>query len=200
MFLGLDLRALRAELIGGLGTILEEELDTHFSSFISSSEQHMLYAKLFRTIGHAFDKSTNMDSVDQMDAVASSTIPTILEFFKQNPDAGAAGVSLSTLSDFQASIVTRATQLHYSLRKSFLTGARGSAPAASYLGLSKGVYEFIRKDLGVKMHGNENLTLFPHGINADNGSIGQNISKIYEVRKYTVLQLVFFLTVLQIGC
>ena len=176
--------------MAGLGTILEEELDAHFSSFISSSEQHTLYANLLRTIGHAFDKSTNMDSVDQMGVVASSTIPAILEFFKQNPDAGAAGVSLSILSDFQASIVARAAKLHYSLRKSFLTGARGSAPATSYLGLSKGVYEFVRKDLGVKMHGDENLMLFPNGINADNGSIGENISKIYEVRIYLVLQLV----------
>jgi len=32
--------------------------------------------------------------------------------------------------------------------------------------------------------------LFPNGINADNGSIGENISKIYEVRIYLVLQLV----------
>ncbi len=148
----------------------------------------MLHLSLLRTTGHAFDKSTNMDSVDQMGAVASSTIPTILEFFKQNPDAAAAGVSLSTLSDFQGRIAARATELHYSLRKDFLTGARGSAPAASYLGLTKGVYEFVRKDLGVKMHGDENLKLFPRGINADNGSIGQNISKIYEVRKYTVFK------------
>ena len=32
------------------------------------------------------------------------------------------------------------------------------------------------------MHGSENFKSFPNGIGADEVSIGQNISKIYEVR------------------
>jgi phenylalanine ammonia-lyase len=133
---------------------------------------------------HAFDKSTNMDSADQMHQVASSAIPAILKFFEQHPDISANSLSLSEISDFQTRFAEKATGLHYSLRKEFLSGARGVTPASEYLGLTRRVYEFVRKDLGVRMHGEENLALFPHGINADNGTIGQNISKIYEVRPY----------------
>jgi len=132
----------------------------------------------------AFDKSTIMDSADQMHQVASSAIPAILKFFKQHPELSADSISLSVLSDFQARFAERATELHHSLRKEFLSGARGIAPASDHLGLTRLVYEFVRRDLGVKMHGNENFTMFPRGINADNGSIGQNISKIYEVCCY----------------
>ena len=165
----------------GFISLLQEELDMVFSSFISPLEQGILHASLLATMSRAFDKATVMDSVDQMHEVASSAIPAILKFFKEHPEVSADRISLSVLSDFQARFAEKATELHYSLRKAFLSGARGVAPASDYLGLTRRVYEFVRQDLGVKMHGDENLSMFPHGINSDNGSIGQNISKIYEV-------------------
>lgn len=188
------MRALRAELIAGFNSIVGEELVAHFP-FISSSERETLHGILLRTMSQSFDKNTIMDNADQMAQVASSTIPLLLEFFKESSDKGAA-VSLCTLSNFQASIATRATELHHELRVAFLTGVRGPIPASPYMGLTRGVYEFVRKDLAVKMHGDENLAVFPNGIGVDNVSIGQNISKIYEVNFFLVLflPLAFWLT------
>lgn len=181
------MRALRAELIAGFSNIVREELCAYFS-FISSSERDTLHAILLRTMSQAFDKNTIMDNADQMGQVASSTIPLLLEFFKESSDKGAA-VSLSTLSNFQAQIAMRATELHHELRVAFLTGVRGPVPASPYMGLTRRVYEFVRKDLAVKMHGDENLAVFPNGIGADNVSIGQNISKIYEVTFFLWLMM-----------
>jgi phenylalanine ammonia-lyase len=149
-------------------------------------------------MSQAFDKNTIMDNADQMGQVASSTIPLLLEFFKESSEKGAA-VSLCTLSNFQAGIATRATELHHELRVAYLTGVRGPVPASPYLGLTRGVYEFVRKDLAVKMHGDENLAVFPNGIGVDNVSIGQNITKIYEVNfffLFPVARNAFWLTVL----
>ena len=168
--------------MNGFSTMLREELDTTFSSIIPLSEQDVFHSSLLGAMSNAFDKSTIMDSADQMHQVASSALPSILKFFKQRPDL----LSLCVLSDFQTRFAERATELHHSLRKEFLSGARGVAPASDYLGLTRRVYEFVRQDLEVKMHGHENLDMFPRGINADNGSIGQNISKIYEVRRYHI--------------
>jgi phenylalanine ammonia-lyase len=167
----------------GFSTLLREELDIISSSIIPSPKRDVLHSSLLAAMSNAFDKSTNMDSADQMHQVASSAIPLILRFFKQHPELSADSLSLTVLSDFQTRLAERATELHHSLRKEFLSGARGVAPASDYLGLTRRVYEFVRQDLGVKMHGNENLDMFPRGINADDGSIGQNISKIYEVRR-----------------
>jgi len=171
-------------LITGFSTLLREELDAIFFSIIPSSEQDTFHSDLLAAMSLAFDKSTIMDSADQMHQVASSAIPLILKFFKQHPELSTDSLSLSVLSDFQARFAERATELHHLLRKEFLSGARGVAPASEYLGSTRRVYEFVRRELGVKMHGNENFTMFPRGINADNGSIGQNISKIYEVRLF----------------
>ena len=186
--------------MNGFSTMLREELNTTFSSIIPLSEQDVLHSSLLGAMSNAFDKSTIMDSADQMHQVASSALLSILKFFKQRPDLSADGLSLSVLSDFQTRFAERATELHHSLRKEFLSGARGVAPASDYLGLTRRVYEFVRQDLGVKMHGHENLDMFPRGINADNGSIGQNISKIYEVRRpyhidHYTKQLILFLNV-----
>ena len=129
----------------------------------------------------AFDKSTVMDSADQMQQVAASAIPAMLKFFKQHPELPADSLPLSVLSDFQTRFAEKATELHQSLRRDFLSGAHGVAPPSEYLGLTRCVYEYVQQDLGVKMHGEENCVMLPRGFNADNGSIGQNISKIYEV-------------------
>ncbi|KAG8850003.1 hypothetical protein FRB91_009457 [Serendipita sp. 411] len=42
------------------------------------------------------------------------------------------------------------------------------------------MYEFIRVQLGVSMHGSENLNGFEGGLHSTQMSIGQNITKIYE--------------------
>jgi len=125
-----------------------------------------------------------MDSADQMRAVAASSASVIMDFFcnaEASDDDSASNPSLAVISEFRTHISTRATTLHETLRKAFLSGGRGHAPASPYLGRTKRLYEFIREGLGIRMHGSENYELFPNGIGVDEISVGQNISKIYEV-------------------
>lgn len=128
-----------------------------------------------------FDKTTVMDSADQMRAVAASSASVIMDFFTESSDVTSCP-SLTLITEFRSHISTKATTLHENIRKSFLSGAVGHAPASPYLGRTKRLYEFVREGLGIRMHGSENFKSFPNGIGADEVSIGQNISKIYEVR------------------
>ncbi|CAA7259131.1 unnamed protein product [Cyclocybe aegerita] len=173
----LDLRALRVELFTGIDATLQEELAASLGPFFTPEQLKDFAAKLFRIMRHAFDKSTVMDSADQMRQVAAATTPAIIQFF-----AGREGPAptLTTLSEFQSHLASKATALHESLRRDFLTGARGAASTSTLLGETKGVYEYVRKCLGIKMHGGENYGKFVNGIGSDDVSIGQNISKIYE--------------------
>ena len=58
------------------------------------------------------------------------------------------------------------------------------------------MYEFVRNDLKIKMHGKENFERFDHlGIDGlvgmaggDDGTIGQNITRIYEAIRDGKLQ------------
>ena len=131
-----------------------------------------------------FDKTTVMDSADQMQAIAASTTPVILDLFSgvKRSDA-ASGPSFTTLSDFRSRVATKATVLHEKLRREYLSGSRGPTPAIAKLGKTRGMYSYIRKDLAIKMHGTENFTQFPNGIGVNDVSVGESISKIYEVSK-----------------
>lgn len=131
-----------------------------------------------------FDKTTVMDSADQMRAVAASSASVIMDFFCsiEAPDDSPSRPSLALISEFRSRISTRATALQEALRKAFLSGAAGHAPASPYLGRTRRLYEFVREGLGIRMHGSENHELFPNGIGMNELSVGQHISKIYEVR------------------
>ncbi|KAH9485448.1 Phenylalanine ammonia-lyase [Psilocybe cubensis] len=174
----LDLRTLRSELLLGIKAILDEELTSSFGTFVEASKYELLSSQLFASMEQTFDKTTVMDSADQMRAISSSTTPAILGFF--NGVDPASCPSLNDITQFQSRIATKARNLHHDLRHEFLTGARGPTPASGQLGKTKGMYEFVRKTLGIKMHGLENFTQFPNAIGTDDVSIGQNISKIYE--------------------
>ncbi|KAJ3509907.1 hypothetical protein NLJ89_g4970 [Agrocybe chaxingu] len=176
--LALDLRALTLELRSGIEAMLKKELVDSFDFPVTHSKQHTkLSTQLFRIAGNAFEKTTIMDSADQMRQVAASTVPAIIQFFEENGADGAP--TLSAISEFQGSVATRSAELHHSPRGEFLTGVRVLVPASPYLGKTRAVYEFVRKGLGIKMHGAKNYGGFVNGI-GDDVSIGQNISKIYE--------------------
>jgi len=180
----LDLRVLRGEFLDGLKIILEEEVVSGFGSFVDAAAQTSLSGKLFRTMEQTFDKTTVMDSADQMQAIAASSTPVILDLFNGVERSDAAfGPSLSTLSDFCFRVATKATALHEKLRREYLSGSRGPTPAIAKLGKTRSMYSYIRKDLAIKMHGTQNFTQFPNGIGIDDVSAGENISKIYEVSK-----------------
>jgi len=170
--------------LDGIRIILEEEVVSAFSPLVAEEVQASLSGKLFKIVEQTFDRTTVMDSEDQMREIAASTMPTILdflggvEFLDDTP-----GLSLVTLSDFRSRVTTKATALHEKLRREYLYGSRGPTPAIAKLGKTRGIYSYIRKDLAVKMHGTENFSLFPNAIGVDEVSAGENISKIYEVSK-----------------
>jgi phenylalanine ammonia-lyase len=182
--LALDLRALRLEFIQNFKVIVEEQVACTFGTFISPSQQTTLSSELFTIMQQTFDKTTVMDSADQMRAVADSSSSAIVDFLcsTEPPDDADSFPSLAVVIEFRSFVSMQAISLHENLRKSFLSGAAGHAPASPYLGRTKRLYEFVREGLGIRMHGSENFKSFPNGIGVDEVSIGQNISKIYEVR------------------
>ncbi|KAF8875714.1 L-Aspartase-like protein [Gymnopilus junonius] len=177
-----DLRTLRLDFLRGLAKILQEELGSTFSAYMSPYQRSQMTAKLSGVMSQNFDRTTVMDRADQMEAIAASTIPPILDLFNDVHmfDSSALKPPLSALGEFKSRIATKATALHEDLRRQFLTETRGRTPAAAELGKTMLIYEYIRKDLAIKMHGGENYVQFANGAGVEDVTIGYNISKIYE--------------------
>ncbi|KAF8630656.1 hypothetical protein AX15_002806 [Amanita polypyramis BW_CC] len=178
----LDLRSLQREFLLGLNSIVEVELRSTFNSFLTSQQFDSLRRSVTRIMEGQLDKTTIMDNVDRMSNMTSSSSSILLKFFT-GPGAPVLPPScnfLDTISIFQSSITSQSIALMDGLRKAYLSGEYGPAPASPCLGKTRPVYEYIRKDLGVRMHGSENYSNFANGSGVENGTIGQNISRIFE--------------------
>jgi phenylalanine ammonia-lyase len=170
----------------GVTKILNEELLAYFGTPI-------IYAKLFQTIEATLDETTTMDCADRMQKVAEACTVPLVNYFLAVPPLTA---SITSIPTFRASLACRMTAFYTQLTKSFLDGARGPAPASKYLQKTGAVYEFVRTELKIKMHGKENLERFDHvGIDGlvgmpggDDDTIGENITRIYEAIRDGKLQ------------
>jgi hypothetical protein len=127
-----------------------------------------------------------MDNVDRMATMAASSSSILVRFFAGSDVSGLPSPFnfTSAVSSFQSSVAARSSLLMDELRKEYITGKRGPTPASQHLGKTRPVYEFIRKNLDVRMHGYENYNKFANGLGVDDITVGQNISRIYEVRSF----------------
>lgn len=175
----LDLRALQVELQAGIDSIVRTELTTAFGSYLTRAQ---LDDGLFPAVSNAMDKAlettSTMDCVPRMQAVAAASTTPIVDFLTTNLPSSP--LALSAIPTFRASVSSQASALLQKLRVEYLGGAKGPAPASPYLGKTKPVYEYVRVTLGVHMHGSENLHEFERGAGVEDGTIGGNISLIYE--------------------
>ena len=183
----MDLRSLQHEFYEGLSNITSEEVSIAFGSILSEEDAIPIKIKLASTLRDTFDATSTMDAADRMQKVAASSTIPLLDFFTgssfSNPSL--VGPALTSLPAFRARVASRAYNLLDELRRDYLSGARGAAPASRYLNRTRPVYEFVRLTLGIRMHGSENYHRFVNGLGVDDVTIGQNVSLIHEVRFIT---------------
>jgi phenylalanine ammonia-lyase len=123
-----------------------------------------------------------MDGQDRMRETAGAGLRLILKASTVYLQ-GTASIA-DSLDAFESKVSSRGYSLLQTLRSEYLSGARGAAPASNLIGATKVVYRYVRETLKIPMHGRENLSVFEHGLNFVDQTIGQNVSLIYEVRSF----------------
>jgi phenylalanine ammonia-lyase len=201
--LALDLRSLQHEFHEGLIKISSEEFSDAFGSMLSENDAIFIKAKVASVLIDAFDATSTMDAEERMQKVAASSTTPLLDFFTgpSFSDPSVVGHALTCIPTFRTRVASRAYSLLDDLRRDYLSGARGPAPASRYLNRTRPVYEFVRLTLGIRMHGSENYHRFVNGLGVDDVTVGQNVSLIHEVRfvllsSFLDLQFFFVNTVL----
>lgn len=187
----LDLRVLRQELIDGVSRIVKEELVELFAPILSHSDLTSVTSKVQKTLIDALDHTTTMDATERMIKVAASSTTVLVDFFTSCTfvsGPSAAGSALTSIPLFRSRVASRATTLLDQLRRSYLSGERGAAPASKHLKKTRPLYEFVRITLGIRMHGSENYHRFVNGHGTDEVTVGQNVSLIHEAIRDGKLQ------------
>lgn len=162
-----------------------------------------LCRELEKTFLDTFWHNTTMDAEEQVRTAVNSLISRLLqEAFANNnnnnnnnanpPDLSVDLFSLrSMMPDYRASLETACLDLVVRERKRFLTCPVEELPTPGLVGLgSRHIHGFVRKELGIGMHGIENLMAFNGGLNSREATTGEKISLIYEVSRF--LPLAFF--------
>ena len=188
--LAFDLRSLQLEFSKGLNKIASEEFSTAFGSILSENDAIPIKAKVASVLHETFDATSTMDAAERMEKVAASGTIPLLDFFTGPSFSGPSLLgALTSIPTFRTRVASRAYILLNDLRKDYLSGARGAAPASRFLNRTRPVYEFIRLTLGIRMHGSENYHRFVNGLGVEDVTIGQNVSLIHEVRLLYLLIL-----------
>jgi phenylalanine ammonia-lyase len=178
----LDLRSLQHEFHQGLTKISSEEFSAAFGSFLSEDALVTITQHISSVMSETFDSTSTMDAKGRMQKVAASTTTVLLDFFTGPTfgDTTSVASALTTIPSFRSRVSERLTSLLDDLRRDYLSGARGPAPASPYLNRTRPVYEFVRVTLGIRMHGSENYHRFANGLGVEDVTVGQNVSLIHE--------------------
>jgi len=176
--IALDLRALQREFLDGLVKITSEEIDSLFGSILSDNESRSLKAKASNIMSEAFNATSTMDTAERMKKIASASTSLLLDQFTCADSAQISAIC--SIPTFRSHIAERLATLLDSLRRDYLSGAKGVAPASRYLNKTRQIYEFVRVTLGIRMHGSENYHNFENGLGVEDVTVGQNISLIHE--------------------
>ena len=166
-----DLRALQAEFEDELAVIVTDELDAHFPGAKNS-----VLDKVLRQMHHTFDETSTMDAAPRMDRLASAATGVLLHHYTTDSFDVAA---LGAVPAFRSTVSKKATDTLVRLRKEYLHGERGPAPASKQLVRTRPMYDFVRKTLGIRMHGAVNENNFVDEFGGED-SIGQSVSLIHE--------------------
>ncbi|KAI0302375.1 phenylalanine ammonia-lyase [Multifurca ochricompacta] len=172
-----DIRALQVDFNRALILIVKEELSAHFGEKLAERELSV-FQDVLKCMYRKLDSTSTMDAAPRMMEVAGASLSVLVDFFTTGSSSDP--TALIAIPTFRASVASRATSLLLSLRKEYLSGARGEAPASNYLNKTRPVYAFVRKTLGIRMHGSENESVFAKGLGIEDVTIGQNVSLIHE--------------------
>jgi phenylalanine ammonia-lyase len=176
----LDLRALQHELSAQISHIISEELAGTFGASLGASELNALAGPVTRAVFASIERTSTMDAVPRMEEAAGCAVRAAIEHLTVAPST-ITELPLAPLQSFKGRVGSRAADALIDLRRAYLSGEKGPAPASHYLRGTRSLYEFVRLELGVKMHGSENMNMFEDGLGVEDVTIGENISIIYEV-------------------
>lgn len=178
----LDARALYVEMRQLSAQVVRDVLRQEFS--LSGADQLVdrIARKLMPQVYDALDRTTGMDTAPRMAKVASAALPPLLEALEW---LDLSALDLGKLASFRTTLADRLVALLTELRCAYLgvsladvrrgrTGStstpvpaptpvfdlspRGRTPASAFLApRTRVLYEFVREELGIGMHGADNL-------------------------------------------
>lgn len=151
---------------------------------MQEQERSRIAGDLSDVILGRLDKNTAMDIKERITSAVEACTTILLQHITSSPSfkPEQSAALLDAVASFRENLTSDGLKLHEGLREAFLSGKRGPTPASHLLGNTRPLYEFVRKELGIPMHGLANLHKWEGmGVGGVEGrTTGQNVSAIYK--------------------
>ncbi|KIJ37603.1 hypothetical protein M422DRAFT_781699 [Sphaerobolus stellatus SS14] len=172
-----DLRAMDTTLKEGFKQIISQSYKSQLDP--TNSLWPGLLSSLLSAFNSSFFENPKKDTEDRVNIAVRAIGCTLMEYaFRGSPTQPI--LFVGTLPKFQEEIQSLCRNFIQEIREKFLKSEAESLPTSGLLGKSRFMYEYVRKDLGIRMRGLENLNGFDKGLNVTEPTVGENVSLIYE--------------------
>ncbi|EPQ32154.1 uncharacterized protein PFL1_00351 [Pseudozyma flocculosa PF-1] len=172
----LDIRALQAEVALMLPGYIKTSLARFFGTWMDESVQTSIAGKVLQQLSKRLDETSSKDLRDRLVETYQDASSVLVAYFSELPSGGGAD-PLRNIVSWRAAGVAETEKIYRQVTEKFLEDPY-ACHASGLLGKTKRVYEFVRKTLGVPMHGKENLHEF-QGEYAEWNTTGGYVSVIY---------------------
>ncbi|KZT55159.1 phenylalanine ammonia-lyase [Calocera cornea HHB12733] len=167
----LDLRAQQFHLARSMRVLLSQALTKHFGEHVERD----LIDSLYELMSDKFDQTSSVDAARRMDTIFSYCTTPLVDYFLARGEVH----EVAKIPAFRTEAAEASLKAYTALRQQFLDSQYGLTPAAEWLApKTRRMYEYVRVELGVAHHGQDNYKNFEHGF--EGGTIGQSVSRIYE--------------------
>ncbi|PWN32792.1 phenylalanine ammonia-lyase [Meira miltonrushii] len=174
----LDLRALQLKLAIKLESEIEKSINKYFSTWIDAVNQKQLARQVFVRLNKRMDETSARDLHSRLTDAYMFAGGVLVHYFSSLPSGGGAD-PLRTIMAWRDYSANETWTLYRNMTQQFLDDPKG-CHASPLLGKTSKLYEFIRRTLGVPMHGKENMLEFAGEEGKLTDTIGSYVSVIYH--------------------
>ncbi|KAI6148402.1 phenylalanine ammonia-lyase [Pisolithus tinctorius] len=185
----LDLRAIQTEMYSRAGAVVRSVLSETFrDAFATPESLDTVTCRVTPRILNELDQTTSVALGLRMAKAASAAVAPLLEALTSDPSCCVSTLDLPQIARFREILAQRLEALLTELRCAFMGVSleevysssssppqlpmfgippMGRAPASKYLASrTRPLYEFVRLELGIPMHGSDNLRKTVYGMRA----------------------------------
>lgn len=171
-----DIRALQDKVAAMLPDTIRASIKLHFDEWMDDATQEAIAAEVLKHMSKRLDETSSKDLTDRLFETYQDASSVLVQYFSELPSGGGAD-PLRNIVKWRAAGVAETEKLYRQVTVEFLDNPH-ACHASHLLGKTKRAYEFVRKTLGVPMHGKENLHEF-RGEYHQSTTSGAYVSVIY---------------------
>ncbi|PWN48091.1 putative phenylalanine ammonia-lyase [Violaceomyces palustris] len=154
----LDIRAMQHRVAAMLPGYVSKSLSRFFSTWMDDQAAEIIADKIYQQLSKRLDETSHKDLTARLSDAFMDASSVLIKYFSELPSGGGSD-PLRNIVKWRTTSVEEVESIYRQVTVDFLDRPN-ACHASPLLGKTKRAYEYVRKTLGVPMHGHANLDEF----------------------------------------